>query len=94
VMDFGELKKIVNNEIVNPLDHSVILNKRAPYAKLENLEQMFERIHIWEIQPTCENMVVDFAKRIKKQLPSNVKLFAVKLHETATSYAEWFAEDN
>jgi 6-pyruvoyltetrahydropterin/6-carboxytetrahydropterin synthase len=39
-------------------------------------------------------MVVDFAKRIKKQLPSNVKLFAVKLHETATSYAEWFAEDN
>ena len=94
LMDFGHLKDIVNREIVQPLDHAVILNKRAAHTQLKNIEQMFDRIHIWDIQPTCENMVIDFAEKIKKQLPDKVSLWSVKLHETATSYAEWFAEDN
>ena len=27
-------------------------------------------------------------------LPQGVELYALRLHETATSYAEWFASDN
>jgi len=56
--------------------------------------QMFEKQSIVDYQPTCENMVIDFVQKIKKKLPSEVKLYSLKLHETATSFAEWFASDN
>lgn len=39
-------------------------------------------------------MVEDFARAIAAELPAGVELFSVKLHETATSFAEWYASDN
>ncbi len=94
VMDFGDLKKIVNEEIVDRLDHAVVLSKKAPSEQLLALPQMGERHEIVDYQPTCENMLVDFAERIRKRLPANIQLFSLKLNETATSYAEWYASDN
>ena len=47
-----------------------------------------------DYQPTCENMLADFARRIAARLPEGVALHSLKLHETATSFAEWFAGDN
>ena len=35
-----------------------------------------------------------FAARIAPRLPEGVELYALRLHETATSYAEWVADDN
>ncbi|HYX07704.1 MAG TPA: 6-carboxytetrahydropterin synthase [Bacteroidales bacterium] len=94
LIDFGELKKIVNREIVNQLDHALVVHKDAPHQMLNNIDQMFEKYFVFDFQPTCENMVVDIANKIKKQLPGHVTLHSVRLYETATSYAEWFAEDN
>jgi len=94
VIDFGDLKKIVNEQIVLPMDHAVVLNRKA-VDRLNCLDsQMFKKQHIMDYQPTCENMVIDFADRIQKNLPAHLKLFSLKLHETATSFAEWYAEDN
>ncbi len=94
VIDFGDLKKIVNEQVVHPMDHAIVLNKQAFSSNhcLDN--QMFKKQHIVNYQPTCENMVIDFVERIQKNLPKNLKLFSLKLHETATSFAEWYAEDN
>jgi 6-pyruvoyltetrahydropterin/6-carboxytetrahydropterin synthase len=39
-------------------------------------------------------MLIDIATQIKTHLPENVELHHLRLQETATSYAEWFAEDN
>ena len=39
-------------------------------------------------------MLADFAVRIARRLPEGVELYALRLHETATSYAEWVADDN
>ena len=47
-----------------------------------------------DYQPSSENMIVDFANRIVPQLPDGVKLFSLKLKETETSFAEWYASDN
>jgi 6-pyruvoyltetrahydropterin/6-carboxytetrahydropterin synthase len=47
-----------------------------------------------DYQPTSENMVIDFAQKIKNRLPDSIKLFSLKLQETETSFAEWFASDN
>lgn len=95
VMDFGDLKKIVKSEIVDVFDHATVLNKNSPHIKLAGqLMEHMERVLLTEYQPTCENMLADFANRIMKRLPDNVKLYSLKLHETPTSYAEWFASDN
>lgn len=94
VMDFGDLKKIVSEEIVDPLDHALVLSKDVPNIEQLNIPQMFERFFVTDYQPTCENMIADFADRIKARLPKEVQLHSLKLHETATSFAEWYASDN
>ncbi|MCO4291311.1 6-carboxytetrahydropterin synthase [Solitalea sp. MAHUQ-68] len=95
VMDFGDLKKIVKSEIVDVFDHATVLNKNSPHIKLANqLMEHMERVLLTDYQPTCENMLADFAERIIKRLPNDIKLHSLKLHETPTSFAEWFASDN
>ncbi len=94
VLDFGDLKKIVKDEIVDVFDHATILNKNSPHADLaKDLQGHSHRLVMVPYQPTSENMLFDFAERIKKQLPQNVSLHSLKLFETANSYAEWFAAD-
>jgi 6-pyruvoyltetrahydropterin/6-carboxytetrahydropterin synthase len=39
-------------------------------------------------------MVVDFAKKIKDRLPNDIELHSLKLQETESSFAEWYASDN
>ena len=95
VMDFGDLKRIVNSEIVDRLDHSFVLRDSEQNAELrEVLETKFKKVVLVDYQPTCENMLADFAERLQRALPANVQLYSLRLHETATSYAEWFASDN
>ena len=95
VIDFGDLKKIVESEIINPWDHAVLVNAQRPHRQLgENLEREGHRVIFCDYQPTCENMLYDIAAKIKSQLPENIELVHLKMHETENSYGEWFAEDN
>ncbi len=94
VIDFSDLKKIVNSEIIDKFDHAIAISEKAPHQQLTPIDQMFKKIVITPYQPTCENMVSHFAQLIKAKLPAGVELFSVKLHETANSFAEWFAADN
>jgi 6-pyruvoyltetrahydropterin/6-carboxytetrahydropterin synthase len=59
-----------------------------------NLKGISDKLILLPYQPTCENMLIDFADRIRKSFPEGVKLHSMRLRETASSYAEWFAEDN
>jgi len=94
VIDFTDLKNIVKKEIINVFDHALTVSGNYDSEKLEVFKTMFGNTVVTEYQPTCENLVADFASRIKKQLPGNVTLHSLKLYETATSYAEWHASDN
>ncbi len=95
VIDFGVLKKIVNEEIVSRFDHALVLEKSAEDCALRQLlGTRFGNVVELAYRPTCENMLADFADRIRRRLPAGVVLHALRLHETASSYAEWFAEDN
>ncbi|MDE5694598.1 MAG: 6-carboxytetrahydropterin synthase [Alistipes sp.] len=95
VMDFGVLKRIVNEEITERLDHALILRKTAVGPDLRALlTREFGNVAEVDYQPTCENMLADFARRIAARLPQGTELWSLRLHETATSFAEWFAEDN
>jgi len=94
VMDFTDLKKIVKDEIVDVFDHAVVVGRNFDKEKTELFVRLFGNTVLVDYQPTCENLVADFAERIAKLLPGNIKLHSLKLYETATSYAEWFASDN
>lgn len=95
VMDFGMLKRIVNEEIISRFDHALMLRaSEAGEALHRVLGERFRNVRMVNYQPTCERMLADFAARIAARLPEGVELFALRLHETATSFAEWFAEDN
>ncbi len=94
VMDFGQLKKVVNEEVVDRLDHALVLNKDSEHEALLSLPQVGERIILTDYQPTCENMLLEMAERIMSRLPQEVSLHSLRLNETANSFAEWFAEDN
>ncbi len=94
VMDFGVLKKIVGEEIISRFDHALVLRTTADEELRKVLASQFDNLVEVDYQPTCENMLNDFARRIAARLPDGVMLHSLRLHETASSYAEWFAEDN
>lgn len=94
VMDFGDLKQIVKEHIVNRFDHSLMVNKLVPDEQVEFLRKTTERIILVDFQPTTENISSHIAGILKQHLPSGVKLFSIRLYETVTSFAEWFASDN
>lgn len=95
VIDFGDLKKIVKEEIEDVFDHATVFNKNTPHAELaKELSDRGHNVILLDYQPTSENMVIDFASKIKSRLPENIKLFSLKLQETETSFAEWYASDN
>ncbi len=95
VIDFGDLKKIVNKEVVDPFDHATVFNMQTPYSELAyELEKRGLKVIMVDYQPTSELMVVDFAEKIQKQLPEHLKLFSLKLEETETCFAEWYTSDN
>ncbi len=94
VMDFTDLKTIVRKEIIEVFDHAVVVSSSYGEEKTGMFRKLFGNTVITDYQPTCENLVSDFAGRIAPKLPAGVKLFSLRLFETATSYAEWFADDN
>ena len=89
-----DLKKIIKKNIIDLVDHSLILNKDYPVEDVQKIKDVFCNIVWVDYQPTSENLLHDFANRIIPLLPDGVNLFSLRLRETANSYAEWFADDN
>ena len=67
------------------------MDRHVELAKI--LSDSGHKVLLVDYQPTSEKMVIDFAHRIASRLPAHIKLHNLRLHETATAYAEWYAED-
>lgn len=94
VMDFKDLKAIVKNHIVDRFDHALVINSETDPEMIESMEKHMEKLIVVDYQPTSENLVYDFATIIMTHLPEHVQLHNLRLWETATSFSEWYAEDN
>lgn len=94
VMDFHELKNLVNQHIIEKLDHALMISNLTSPEQTEALKKVTNRLYIVGFQPTTENILSHIANILKSLLPDNVTLYCLRLFETATSYAEWFAADN
>jgi 6-pyruvoyltetrahydropterin/6-carboxytetrahydropterin synthase len=93
VMDFKTLKKIVKNAVLDDFDHALLLPESIPADVLGVLKRQFEKVRVVPFQPTCELMLLHIVENIREALPPGVELWAVRLHETGTSFAEWCAAD-
>ena len=95
VIDFSDLKKIVKEEVVDVFDHATVFNKNTPHVELaRELESRGHNVLLVDYQPTSEMMIIDFAAKIRKRLPETIELHSLKLQETDTSYAAWYASEN
>ncbi len=89
VIDFGELKRIVNQEVISRFDHAFVVRRTGENSALvDAMAVHYDGVVVVDWQPTSENFVARFAELIAPQLPAGVRLHSVKLSETATSYAE------
>lgn len=94
VMDFGDLKKLIKQQIIDIFDHALVLNRNTPHREAIAPSAGFTNILLVPYQPSSENLLLDFVERIRMHLPANIQLFSLKLRETNSSFAEWYAEDN
>lgn len=84
VIDFGEIKRIVNEMY----DHKLVLHREDEWAaKMEKLG--VPGLVIVDFAPTSENMATDIALRIQKALKSlgcHAPKIQINLWETSSSY--------
>lgn len=92
VMDFHQLKLLVNEEIIDKYDHALLVKKGCLGEQVRILSG-FDNIIEVDYQPTSENLIEAFADIIKKKIPMGIDLFSLKLYETANSAVEWYRDD-
>lgn len=83
LMDFGDLKDIVNKTIIEQFDHALVMREDHNLGDIKDT-----KIVRVPFQPTCENLLIYFSELIQPLLPPNLKLGKLRLHETKNSYAE------
>lgn len=92
IIDFSEIKQIVNAAVVWKFDHALLLSEKflaehPSFPKQDNLV-------IFKAEPTVENLLVYIKQALESRLPEGVKLVHLKLYETSNSYAEWTNSNN
>lgn len=94
VLDFKDLKSVVKTHFVDTFDHALALPNTVAPEVLAALQSEFGRVVVLPAQPTCEYLIHLCVQAIMPVLPSGVELWHIRLAETASSYASWWAEDN
>lgn len=89
VMDLHDLKCLVNEQVVNRLDHAFVVSSAMPTEFLEITQRDFDKVVVVDYQPTSENLILDMVDRLQKLMPKQVTLHSVMLQETPGSYVEW-----
>jgi 6-pyruvoyltetrahydropterin/6-carboxytetrahydropterin synthase len=87
IIDFKELKKRVEEEVIKNYDHKLILS-RAYLADMR-FEFPKDQIVLLNVEPSAENLLILLRNQIINALPEYVRLRSLKLWETVNSYVEW-----
>jgi 6-pyruvoyltetrahydropterin/6-carboxytetrahydropterin synthase len=78
VFDLRELKQILNNEVVDPMDHRFLNREVPPFD---------------HVVPTTENLAAEIWKRLEPRIArANVRLHKVRLYETSDLYVDYEGE--
>ena len=93
VLDFHQLKEIVNRHIVEQFDHALVLPRKGqePDDNTDSPTQLggyAAKLILVDFQPTSENLLLHFARLLNGQLPAGTRLHSLKLYEPEPSCAE------
>lgn len=99
ITDFARLVKI--KELIDSFDHSYILWDKESDEFKRFVYQYNKRVVEIPVSPSAEGFALLFLKladKIIQEMPrvngeGNVQISSVRVHETATGYAEAFRED-
>ena len=96
VMDFSQLKKMVEETIIAQVDHALVLDERMDAALIDALQKVNTKLVLTPFTPTSENLLLWFAQTIAGAIAQKpdwtargLRLQKLRLYETATSFAEW-----
>lgn len=93
VIDFTDLGDLAERLVLNEFDHSLVMNRAIAHHYLSESGMRDYKVILLDFEPTCENMLLNFVERFRRELPKGVILKSMILRETASSFAEWRAED-
>jgi len=78
VFDLRELKEILNQEVVEPMDHRFLNREVAPFDR---------------VVPTTENVAREIWRRLEPRIDrANLRLHNVRLYETHDLYVDYGGE--
>lgn len=96
VLDYYKISEIVKREIMDKYDHQDLNVVMRPYFGVADPNE--------HNLTTAENMVVIFATILRTEInklwnwkqgdETSIRLTRVRLSETGSSWADWYAEDN
>lgn len=87
LLDFKELKRIVQDSFISMFDHKLVLSRS--FLESNIIEAKADSICIMKEEPSAENMLLYASRKLVGQLPAHVRLAKLVLWETADSYTEW-----
>lgn len=87
LVDFKDIKKLVNEAVIKELDHHTMVSAGfiSAFPEFSKLDNMI----IMEAEPTAENILLYIRQLLLSVWPGHIKLISLKLAETRDSYAEW-----
>lgn len=88
VIDFGDLKKIVKEHIVDPMDHAFLSAGNEPSVPV--LSSTGSKLMNLGFRTTVENIALFICQKLKSV---GLPVYSVKLWETPTAWAEVLAEE-
>ncbi|WP_109697689.1 6-pyruvoyl trahydropterin synthase family protein [Chitinophaga deserti] len=87
LLDFRDLKELVNNAVIRRLDHRLVVS--PDFLAAHPAESEEENLVVMDAEPSAENLLIFIRNSIREKLPAGVLLARLQLFETADSYAEW-----
>ncbi len=94
IVDFGVIKKLINDYVIEPLDHAFMYaNYDKIYASFVKENGNFKTVKV-TFTPTAERIAEYIALEVTKVLSEHtpdIRVVAVDLYETPKSKATWTA---
>ena len=87
IIDFKDLKSIVQENIIANADHKLMLsktflNEHPQFLSANNLVSI-------NFEPSAENLLLYFHNLIVNKFPPYIKIYKMRIYETRDSFAEW-----
>jgi len=78
VFDLRELKQVINEQVIDPMDHRFLNREVSPFDR---------------VVPTSENIAIEIWRRLRPRIDrAGVKLRNVRLYETADLFVDYGGE--